>query len=68
VARSAQEHRLGVSSVAVPILDHSGLVAALGLLAPLASARLGNSLAPMRAAAAAISQTFSTAPVHRSPT
>jgi DNA-binding IclR family transcriptional regulator len=65
VARSAQEHRLGVSSVAMPILDHTGLVAALGLLAPLTSARLGNSLAPMRAAAAAITQSFSTAPVHR---
>jgi DNA-binding IclR family transcriptional regulator len=65
VARSAQEHRLGVSSVAMPILDHTGLVAALGLLAPLTSARLGNSLAPMRAAAAAITQSFSTAPSFR---
>jgi DNA-binding IclR family transcriptional regulator len=67
VARSAQEHRLGVSSVAMPILDHTGLVAALGLLAPLTSARLGNALAPMRAAAAAITQTLSAPPVHRPP-
>lgn len=58
VARSAQEHRLGVSSVALPILDHTGLVAALGLLAPLTSPRLGNILAPMRAAAAAITQSL----------
>ena len=65
VARSAQEHRLGVSSVAVPLLDHSGLVAALGLLAPLTSARLGNSLAPLRAAAAAITQGFSAAAAQR---
>jgi DNA-binding IclR family transcriptional regulator len=58
IARSAQEHRLGVSSIAVPILDHTGLVAALGLLAPLTSPRLGNTLAPMRAAAASITQSL----------
>ena len=58
IARSAQEHRLGVSSIAMPIIDHTGLVAALGLLAPLTSPRLGNTLAPMRAAAAAITQSL----------
>jgi DNA-binding IclR family transcriptional regulator len=54
VARSAQEHRLGVSSIAVPVVDHTGVVAALGVLAPLASPRLGNTLGSLRAAAAAI--------------
>jgi DNA-binding IclR family transcriptional regulator len=54
VARSAQEHRLGVSSVAVPIIGPGGLLAALGLLAPLASPRLGNVVAPLWTAAAAI--------------
>jgi len=61
VARSAQEHREGVSSLAVPILDHTGLVAALGLLAPLSSPRLSSTLGPMRAAAAAITQSFARA-------
>jgi DNA-binding IclR family transcriptional regulator len=46
---------LGVSSVAVPIPDHTGLVAALGLLAPLTSPRLGTVMPPLRAAAAKIS-------------
>jgi DNA-binding IclR family transcriptional regulator len=54
VATSAQEHREGVSSLAVPVHGSSGVVAALGILAPLTSPRLGGTVGPLRAAAAAI--------------
>jgi DNA-binding IclR family transcriptional regulator len=53
LARSAQEHRLGVVSLAVPITDHTGIVAALALIAPLASPRLSDALPAIRHAAAA---------------
>ncbi len=59
MARSAQEHRKGVFSLAMPIIDHSGLVAALGLLAPLSSPWLNTTVRPLRDAAAAVSQSLS---------
>ncbi|MFW3168923.1 IclR family transcriptional regulator [Geodermatophilus sp. CPCC 206100] len=55
VARSAQEHRLGVSSLAAPVSGHDGVVAALGLLAPLRSPRLSGVLPHLRAASASLS-------------
>jgi DNA-binding IclR family transcriptional regulator len=58
VARSAQEHRLGVSSVAVPVYGHDGVVAAIGLLASLTSARLAGAVPHLRAAAASVSADF----------
>ncbi|GAA1262561.1 IclR family transcriptional regulator [Pseudonocardia aurantiaca] len=54
VATSAQEHREGVSSLAVPVHGSSGVVAALGILAPLTSPRLGGTVGPLQAAAAAV--------------
>lgn len=54
VATSAQEHREGVSSLAVPVHGSSGVVAALGILAPLTSPRLSGTVGPLRAAAAAV--------------
>jgi DNA-binding IclR family transcriptional regulator len=56
VARSAQEHRMGVYSVAIPILDGGRLLAGLGLIAPLTSLRLSE--ATIRAAAAAVAARF----------
>ncbi len=56
LARGAQEHRLGVSSVAVPVTDHSGLVAALGLVAPLSIPFVSTTVRPLRDAAAAVGQ------------
>jgi len=53
VATSAQEHREGVSSLAVPVHGSSGVVAALGILAPLTSPRLTGTVGPLHAAAAA---------------
>jgi DNA-binding IclR family transcriptional regulator len=58
LARSAQEHRLGVSSVAVPVHGHDGVVAAIGLLAPLTSPRLASALPHLRAVAASVSADF----------
>lgn len=58
MARSAQEHRTGVSSVALPVSGHDGVVAALGLLAPLGSPRLAGALPHLRAAAASVSADF----------
>jgi DNA-binding IclR family transcriptional regulator len=58
LARSAQEHRLGVSSVAVPISGNDGVMAAIGLLAPLTSPRLPEALPHLRAAAASVSADF----------
>lgn len=58
VARSAQEHRLGVFSVAIPIVHGERLVAGIGLIAPLTSPRLSETLPPIRAAAAAIAERF----------
>jgi DNA-binding IclR family transcriptional regulator len=58
LARSAQEHRMGVSSVAVPVHGHDGVVAAIGLLAPLTSPRLASGLPHLRAAAASVSADF----------
>jgi len=58
LARSAQEHRLGVSSVAVPVNGHDGVMAAIGLLAPLTSPRLAGALPHLRAAAASVSADF----------
>ncbi|PVY98006.1 IclR family transcriptional regulator [Actinomycetospora cinnamomea] len=54
-AQSAQEHRQGVWSVAMPITGPSGVVAALGVLAPLTAPRLADALSPLSAAATAIS-------------
>jgi len=57
VARSAQEHRLGVSSLAVPVfVDGDSVVAAIAVIAPLTSPRITESVPPMRAAAAAIAE------------
>jgi DNA-binding IclR family transcriptional regulator len=58
LARSAQEHRLGVSSVAVPVHGHEGVVAALGLLAPLTSPRVASALPHLRTAAASVSAEY----------
>ncbi len=58
LARSAQEHRLGVSSVAAPVSGHEGVVAAIGLLTPLSSPRLPGALPHLRAAAASVSADF----------
>lgn len=54
VATSTQEHREGVSSLAVPVHGSTGVVAALGVLAPLTSPRLGRTVGPLHAAAAAV--------------
>jgi DNA-binding IclR family transcriptional regulator len=54
VATSAQEHREGVSSLAVPVHGSAGVVAALGILAPVTSPRLAGTVGPLRAAAAAV--------------
>jgi DNA-binding IclR family transcriptional regulator len=57
VARSAQEHRLGVSSLAVPVFgDGDSIVAAVAVIAPLTSPRITESVPPMRAAAGAIAE------------
>jgi DNA-binding IclR family transcriptional regulator len=58
LARSAQENRLGVSSIAVPINGQEGVVAALGLLAPLSSPRLAGAVPHLRASAASVSADF----------
>jgi DNA-binding IclR family transcriptional regulator len=58
LARSAQEHRLGVSGVAVPVTGPEGVVAAIGLLAPLTSPRLPGALPHIRVAAASVSADF----------
>lgn len=58
LARSAQEHRLGVSSVAAPVNGHEGVVAALGLLAPLSTPRVAGALPHLRAAAASVSADY----------
>ncbi|PRY49722.1 IclR family transcriptional regulator [Geodermatophilus tzadiensis] len=55
LARSAQEHRLGVSSVAVPVHGTDGVTAAIGLLASLTGPRLTGALPHLRAAAASVS-------------
>ena len=54
VATSAQEHREGVSSLAVPVHGSAGVVAALGILAPLTSPRLGGTVGSLHAAAAVV--------------
>ncbi|WUH98326.1 IclR family transcriptional regulator [Spirillospora sp. NBC_00431] len=54
IARSAQEHRIGVSSLAMPVRTHAGVVAAFALLAPMTAPRLGDAMAPMTVAAATI--------------
>lgn len=58
LARSAQEHRVGVSSVAHPVSGHDGVVAALALLAPLSAPRLHGALRHLRTAAASVSADF----------
>lgn len=58
LARSAQEHRLGASGLAVPVTGHEGVVAAIGLLAPLTSPRLPGAVPHLRAAAASVSADF----------
>jgi len=58
LARSAQERRLGVSGFAVPVTGHEGVVAAIGLLAPLISPRLPGALPHLRVAAASVSADF----------
>ncbi len=54
LARSAQEHRKGVSALARAVRGPSGVVAALGVLAPLTTPRLDGAINPLTAAAAAI--------------
>jgi DNA-binding IclR family transcriptional regulator len=54
VARSAQEHRIGVFSLAMPILTGSGPVTAVGLIAPLSGPRLSETLPALPNATAAI--------------
>ncbi len=58
LARSAQERRLGLSSVAAPVNGHNGVMAGIALLAPLASPRLGSALPHLRTAAASVSADF----------
>lgn len=53
-AQSSQEHRPGVWSLAMPVTAPTGVVAALGLLAPLSAPRLATALSPLTAAAAAV--------------
>ncbi|WP_248963031.1 IclR family transcriptional regulator [Sphaerisporangium perillae] len=55
VARSAQEHREGTSSVAMPVSGTTGVIAAVGVIAPLTSHRFTDVLTPLSAAAAAVS-------------
>jgi DNA-binding IclR family transcriptional regulator len=59
VAWSTQEHRLGITSLAVPVDGPTGVVAAIGLLAPLRSPRLSGALPHLRAAAASVSAELS---------
>jgi DNA-binding IclR family transcriptional regulator len=54
LGRSAQEHRPGVSSLAMPVTGATGVVASLGILAPLTTPRLGGAVGPLSAAAAAV--------------
>jgi DNA-binding IclR family transcriptional regulator len=54
-ALSTQEHHEGVWSVAMPVTGPSGVVAALGVLAPLTAPRLADVLSPLSAAATAVS-------------
>lgn len=61
LARSAQEHREGVSSLAMAVHGPAGVVAALGLLAPLTTPRLAGAIAPLTAAAAAVGRSMTTA-------
>jgi DNA-binding IclR family transcriptional regulator len=58
LARTAQEHRLGASGIAVPVTGRDGVVAAIGLLAPLTSPRLPGAVPHLRAAAASVSADF----------
>lgn len=58
LARSSQEHRLGVTGLGAPVNGHEGVVAALGLLAPLRSHRLAAALPHLRAASASVSADF----------
>lgn len=60
-AQSAQEHRQGVWSVAMPVTAPGGVVAALGLLAPLTAPRLAGALTPLSAAATAVSTSMTAA-------
>lgn len=57
VAFSEQEHRMGVASVAVPILVRANLVAAVAVLAPYPS-RLGASVEAVRMCAAAVARSI----------
>lgn len=63
LARSAQEHRKGVSSLAMAVRGPSGVVAALGILAPLTTPRLAGAIGPLTAAAAAVGISIATADV-----
>jgi DNA-binding IclR family transcriptional regulator len=54
LGRSAQEHRPGVSSLAMAVHGAKGAIAALGILAPLTTPRLDGALGPLSAAASAV--------------
>jgi DNA-binding IclR family transcriptional regulator len=54
IARSVQEHRMGVSSAAAPVLTAMGTRAGVAVIAPVATSRLGRVTEPLRACAAAI--------------
>lgn len=63
LARSAQEHREGVSSLAMAVHGPTGVVAALALLAPLTTPRLSGAIAPLTAAATAVGRSMTNADI-----
>ena len=65
VARSAQENRAGVSSMAMPVHGTRGVVAALGFLAPLTTPRLAGAVGPLSAAASAIGAALTASDIER---
>jgi DNA-binding IclR family transcriptional regulator len=65
LARSAQEHRPGVSSLAMPVRGARGVVASLAILAPLTTPRLDGVVGPLSAAAAAVGAALTAADIER---
>jgi DNA-binding IclR family transcriptional regulator len=61
LARSAQEHRKGVSSLAMAVRNGTDVVASLGILAPLTTPRLTGAIGPLTAAASAVGVSMTSA-------
>ncbi|WP_426565422.1 IclR family transcriptional regulator [Angustibacter sp. McL0619] len=55
VARTLQEHLLGLWSIAVPVQSHDGVNGAIAVVAPAVAPRTMDVIAPLRSAAAAMS-------------